>query len=84
MSKEEDKLIHSRRIHQKETHVNYQYKIAKQYKHTKYFNEPHRLHKRHAMDCGQPNCMLCGNPRKTLKEKTIQELKFEQTSEWTD
>jgi hypothetical protein len=25
--------------------------------------QPHRLAKKHAMDCGQPGCVICGNPR---------------------
>jgi hypothetical protein len=32
--------------------------------------------KHHAMDCGQPGCMLCGNPRKVFKELTQQEKKL--------
>jgi hypothetical protein len=36
------------------------------------------------MDCGQPGCLLCGNPRKAFEQKTIQELKFEQTEKWID
>ena len=84
MSTEEEKIVRSRRILQKETHVKYQYKIAKQYQHTKYLKQPHRLHKQHAMDCGQPGCMLCGNPRRTYRERTVQEKRFEQTKEWID
>jgi hypothetical protein len=34
--------------------------------------------KRHAMDCGNPECFLCGNPRKTMKELTMQEKSFYQ------
>jgi hypothetical protein len=29
------------------------------------------------MNCGRPNCLLCSNPRRTWREKTIQEQKFE-------
>ena len=39
-------------------------------------HQPHRWAKRHAMDCGRSGCMVCGNPRRTLKEKTLQERKF--------
>jgi len=39
--------------------------------------QPHRLAKRHAMDCGNPACYLCGNPRKTHKDRlTAQEKKL--------
>jgi hypothetical protein len=30
------------------------------------------------MDCVNPGCIVCGNPRKIYKEKTIQEKSFEQ------
>ena len=31
--------------------------------------------KQNAMDCGNSKCFLCGNPRRTLKLVTFQELK---------
>ena len=38
--------------------------------------------KHHAMDCGQPGCMLCGNPRKTHKDTlTAQEKRLYQDVE---
>ena len=45
--------------------------------------QPHRFNKRHAMDCGKPNCSMCGN-RRELEGQTIQELSFAQTQEWYD
>jgi hypothetical protein len=76
MSKEEDKLKHSKRIHAKETAVKKQTKIAKA--HGMDVKEPHKFAKHHAMDCGTPECLLCGNPRKTQKEETIQEKRAKQ------
>ena len=78
MSKPEDKIKHSTRLHNEEVKIAKQVKIAKASNHTKYLKEPHRLAKHHAMDCGTPGCMMCGNPRKTFKEKTIQEKSFDQ------
>ena len=83
MGTEQDKLKASRRRHQDETAVKKQSKIAKQHNVAGYQSsvekEPHRLHKRHAMDCGNPECFLCGNPRKTHKDKlTVQEKRFYQ------
>lgn len=40
--------------------------------------EEHRYNKHHALDCGNPGCPVCSNPRKLYKEKTIQEKRFEQ------
>jgi hypothetical protein len=33
------------------------------------------------MDCGNPGCVLCGNPRKTWKELTAQEKRMFQETE---
>lgn len=79
MSNEFAKEKRSKRIHDEETKVKKQVKIAKAHGLTnenKVIREPHRMSKHHAMDCGQPGCMLCGNPRKLFKEKTIQEKSF--------
>lgn len=34
--------------------------------------------KKHAMNCGNSNCVMCGNPRKFFGEKTIQEERFDE------
>ena len=67
MSNELAKFINSQRRHKTDVAIARQVKIAKS-KGT--FNQanikqPHRLAKHHAMDCGNPHCFLCGNPRKT-------------------
>ena len=79
MSNEFIKEKRSKRLHDEETNIKRQVKIAKVHGLTdkdKSVKEAHRLSKHHAMDCGQPGCMLCGNPRKLFKEKTIQEKSF--------
>ena len=78
MSNEQAKVKHSKRIQQKETHVQKQAKILKQYQSpqepvNQLLKEPHRLAKKHALNCGNPKCLMCANPRKTFKELTIQE-----------
>ena len=69
---QQSKEKHSKRIHQKENHVKKQAKIAKQ---VLGLNEkqPHRFAKHSPANCGNPKCLMCGNPRKTLKELTVQE-----------
>jgi hypothetical protein len=79
MSNENDKLQHSKRIHQKEVKIKKQVKIAKE--HGIPVTEAHRFNKHHAMDCGNPECIMCGNPRKVWGEKTIQEKKFDEIKE---
>lgn len=76
MSHEDAKIKHSKRLHDDETHIKKQVRIAKAYGVP--VTEPHRLAKHHVMDCGNPKCMMCGNPRKVFGEKTIQEKKFDE------
>jgi hypothetical protein len=89
MSTEEDKFKHSKRLLKDEAAIKKQVKIAKAHGLTnndKAVKEPHRLAKHHAMDCGNPECYLCGNPRKTHKDKlTPQEKRlFQDVDRVTD
>ena len=79
MSKEEDKFKHSKRLLKDENAVKKQSKIAKAYGVP--VSEPHKFAKRHAMNCGNPNCVMCGNPRKTFNELTTQEQRLFQDVE---
>ena len=86
MSNETAKYINSRRRHKNDVAIARQVRIAKAHGlgfHDKAIKEPHRLAKHHAMDCGQPGCMLCGNPRKLFKERTAQEKRMYQDVEKT-
>ena len=77
MSKDQDKFKHSKRLHKDQAAIEKQLRIAKSHGiANKVVEEPHRLAKHHAMDCGVPNCPMCSNPRhnKTVKDHlTIQE-----------
>ena len=67
MSNDLAKYINSRRRHKTDVAIARQVKIAKQHGLTvgdKHIKEPHRHAKHHAMDCGNPKCMMCGNPRR--------------------
>lgn len=73
MSNDLAKFINSRRRHKTDVQIARQVKIAKQHGlgfDNKSVKEPHRHAKRHAMDCGQPGCMLCGNPRRNTAYKS--------------
>lgn len=81
MSNEQSKIKNSTRRHRDETAIAKQVKIAKQHGYTIHDDEvkqPHRLSKHHVMDCGNPGCAMCGNPRKTQKELTAQEKRLYQ------
>jgi len=82
MSTEQDKLKHSKRIHAKENAVKKQTKIAKAFGIE--VKEPHKFAKNHALDCGNPGCIMCGNPRKIWKQDTIQEKRFKQPELYLD
>jgi hypothetical protein len=79
MSKDEDKFKHSKRLLKDENAVKKQVKIAKEFGVP--VTEPHKFAKHHAMNCGNPKCVMCGNPRKTFKELTPQEKRMYQDLE---
>jgi len=81
MANELAKYLNSRRRLKDENAIRKQTKIAKQHRVSEYNpgepKQPHRFAKHHAMDCGNPECYLCGNPRKTHKDKlTAQEKRL--------
>jgi len=76
MSNEQTRIKHSRRISKTRDAEIRQVRIAKAHGIT--VKEYHRYAKHHVMNCGRPHCLLCANPRKTWREKTIQERRAEQ------
>jgi hypothetical protein len=81
MSTEEDKIKRSKRMLKDECAVAKQVKIAKA--NGIDVKEPHKFAKHRAMDCGSPECAVCGNPRHLFKDsQTIQEKSFKQTEKW--
>ena len=83
MSTEEDKFKHSKRLQKDKNAVKKQTKIAKEFGVP--VEEPHKFAKHHALNCGNPKCVMCGNPRKTFKELTQQEKRlFQDTEKITD
>ena len=85
MSNPEHKDKRSTRLHKEETAIKKQQKIAMQHGASRLDveREPHRFAKHHVMDCGDPDCYLCGNPRHIHKHgETKQEKSFAQTDKW--
>jgi len=81
MSNPEEKNRNATRRFHDETKIRKQVKIARQRKsfsnEDKVIKQPHRLAKHHAMDCGNPGCYMCGNPRHIHKDKlTAQEKRL--------
>jgi hypothetical protein len=77
MSRDEDRVKHSRRIHQKDSVVKNKMKIAKAYGWKHILAQPHKYLKCSISSCGNPNCVFCMNPRKAFDEKTLQEKSFD-------
>lgn len=76
MSHEEDKVRHSARRQKTQNVISKQLKIARAKQIV--VDEPHKLAKHHALDCGNPGCPVCSSPRKLFGERTIQERRFYQ------
>lgn len=83
MSTEIEKRRHGNRIQKTDRAIKRQAKIAKQHHLDQdTLKQPRRFSKHHAMDCGNPGCGLCGNPRHTHKDGlTVQEKRFYQDVE---
>ena len=75
MSSEEERIRRSKRRHKARMKMIKQYKIAKDYDvlPTGYEDNIHIFHKHNALNCGNSNCPMCGNPRKFFGEVTRQE-----------
>lgn len=80
MSTEEDKFKHSKRLLKDDNAIKKQTKIAREFGVP--IKEPHRLAKHHALDCGNPKCLLC-HGEKVFGKKTIKERRFEQDMDTT-
>lgn len=75
MSTEQDKFKHSKRLLKDDNAVKKQTKIAKTFGVP--VKDPHKFAKQHALDCGNPKCLLCSS-EKVFGKKTIKERRFEQ------
>ena len=84
MSDELIKNNHSKRLLQKNNYIKKQLKIARAHGMEIKRGQEHRLQDHAALNCGRPSCMLCSNPRRVWKEKTIKEKSFEQTKNWME
>lgn len=87
MSHEEDKFRHSKRLLRDEAAIQKQLKIAKAYRHADDWikGQPtHRYAKMHSMNCGRPNCVMCGNPRKFFKGKKKEALTIQEQRQLQD
>lgn len=62
----------AKRFQQKKRHIDRQTNIYKTVTNLT-IEKPHMFHKRKALNCGNPECVMCMNPRKAFGELTMQE-----------
>lgn len=82
MSDESTKIKHSKRRQKTWNNITKQKNIAQSFGVIHKHKQPHRYAKMHSMNCGNPNCIMCGNPRKMFNERTLKEIMFDETQKW--
>lgn len=89
MSDENIRNKRAKRIKHDFRSIEKQLKIAKTFNINVDDNDKHRLAKLKVLNCGDPNCFLCSNPRKfnkgkNINELTVKERAFLETINWSD
>ena len=81
MSDDITKLKRSRRLHKDEVKAKRQKNMLKDYgMDINPFESANYYAKQHALNCGNPKCAMCANPRKFWGELTLQEKRFNEIS----
>ena len=91
MTQPTDKSVRGHRLQQKNRHIARQVRIRQAHGFNRLNDatapggqveaNPHRYHKVSGVTCGSSRCMMCGNPRKFFKERTMQEKRAMQDVE---
>jgi len=73
----DDRSKKAQRLHRTANAIKKQLRIAKQsvWHNSKLLTQPHRMAKHHALDCGNPKCLVC-HSEKIFNKPSIQEQKF--------
>lgn len=82
MSDEVARIQRSKRFFRDETKIKKRQKNLKEHGNRWAEDQPHRLHKFSGMNCGNSDCVMCGNPRKFFRDVTVQERSFNQNDLW--
>lgn len=75
MSDPNTKAKKSKRLSKTHNAIEKQVRIAKAMGMNHVLKQPHRLAKQHALDCGNPECLVC-HSEKVFRKPTLQEKKF--------
>lgn len=74
----DDKTKKANRLQRTKNAINKQIRIAKNTWNSEHLlKQPHRFAKSHALDCGNPKCLVC-HSEKVFGKPTLQEQKFNQ------
>ena len=79
----DDKTKKAKRLQRTANVIKKQLRIAKSFGMTHLLKQPHRLAKHHALDCGNPECLVCHSD-KVFGKPTLQERKFNQGNKDSD
>lgn len=71
----DDRTKKAKRLHRTSNAIKKQLRIAKAFGMNHILKQPHRLAKHHALDCGNPECLVC-HSEKVFRKPTLQEKKF--------
>ena len=71
----DDRIKKAKRLQRTANAIKKQVRIAKAMGLTHVLSQPHRLAKHHALDCGNPECLVC-HSEKVFRKPTMQEKKF--------
>ena len=77
-----DEYKRANRRHTTDSAIKRQQNIAKCHNVPDHEYQGHRFAKKKAMGCGDPECVMCMNPRKAFKQKTLKEKSFELTENY--
>lgn len=73
----------SERRHDTERVIEKRKRLVKSFGINKDYSEcGHKLSKMNGINCGDPKCIFCMNPRRSFKQKTLKEVSFDQTLDW--
>lgn len=71
----DDRTKKAKRLQRTANAIKKQLRIAKAFGMNHILKQPHRLAKHHALDCGNPECLVCHSD-KVFHKPTMQERKF--------
>jgi hypothetical protein len=72
----DDRTKKANRLHRTANAIKKQIRIAKNSWNSEHLlKQPHRFAKHHALDCGNPKCLVC-HSEKVFRKPTLQEKKF--------